>query len=101
MIYIYISYIYIQFLRLSQAILLLIMCKYSYIYNHICIYSEMYLIYIYNYNRYYIIWIHIPGSSNFWGLQQPRQVWVAAETGRVCYTEADVAKMKAGRKRRC
>ena len=23
------------------------------------------------------------------------QVWVAAETGRVCYTEADVAKMKA------
>ena len=46
-IYIYLIYIYIQFLRLSQAILLLIMCKYSYIYNHICIYSEMYLIYIY------------------------------------------------------
>lgn len=28
------------------------------------------------------------GSSN-------AEVWVAAETGRVCYTEADVAKMKA------
>lgn len=24
------------------------------------------------------------------------QVWVAAETGRVCYTEADLQKMKAG-----
>lgn len=26
------------------------------------------------------------------------EVWVAAETGRVCYTEADVAKMKAAKR---